>query len=385
MPGYERRTGRTGPGSGRPAKTYSVAPELAAIEFPARRYESLLGHVLDAMPARGRRARLHDVGVAFGSDLAAAAGLRPARSLRAGFDRVCAAVGRLGYQASVEEVSANGAVIATPRARCARSCGAASGGGRDRPRHVGRAHGARALGGGGRARRVRDARLPGGSRLVSRADHPRGRAPVVRSDLDSKDYHGLMSGCSHRSRMRLAEFAGLELITAPGLVMTPRSTSVGLVERVAPPHRRTRGRRRGRGHRLRRDRDRDRAGGSAGACLGDRRQRGGRCRSPGAMPSATVWTCRFVAVTCWNRSRGRSTSWSRIFRICRASTARFTPISTTSLRRRVRARRRPRPLSGVFATRRPIGSRSTVCSRSNCAGSCSRSRPPRLDLFDAAL
>ncbi len=32
--------------------------------------------------------------------------------------------------------------------------------------------------------------------------------------------------------MRLAEFAGLELITAPGLVMTPRSTSVGLVDRV---------------------------------------------------------------------------------------------------------------------------------------------------------
>ena len=32
--------------------------------------------------------------------------------------------------------------------------------------------------------------------------------------------------------MRLAEFAGLELITAPGLVMTPRSTSVGLVDRA---------------------------------------------------------------------------------------------------------------------------------------------------------
>jgi predicted ArsR family transcriptional regulator len=114
IPGYERRTGRTGPGSGRPAKTYTVAPELVAIEFPARRYESLLGHVLDALPARGRRERLHEVGVAFGRDLATAAGLRPARSLPVGFERVCAAVGRLGYQASVEEVSADGAVIATP-------------------------------------------------------------------------------------------------------------------------------------------------------------------------------------------------------------------------------------------------------------------------------
>ncbi len=114
VPGYERRSGRTGPGAGRPAKTYTVAPELVAIEFPVRRYESLLGHVLDAMPARGRRARLHDIGVAFGADLATAAGLRPSRSLRAGFERVCAAVGRLGYQASVEQVSPDGAVIATP-------------------------------------------------------------------------------------------------------------------------------------------------------------------------------------------------------------------------------------------------------------------------------
>jgi release factor glutamine methyltransferase len=32
--------------------------------------------------------------------------------------------------------------------------------------------------------------------------------------------------------MRLAEFAGLELITAPGLVMTPRATSAGLVDRA---------------------------------------------------------------------------------------------------------------------------------------------------------
>src|SRR5262249_62347962 len=32
--------------------------------------------------------------------------------------------------------------------------------------------------------------------------------------------------------MRLAPFAGLELITAPGLVMTPRPASVALVERA---------------------------------------------------------------------------------------------------------------------------------------------------------
>lgn len=114
VPGYERRTGRSGPGAGRPAKTYTVPPELVAIEFPVRRYESLLGHLLDAMPARGRQARLREVGAAFGKELAAAARLRPSTTLQTGFERVCAAVGRLGYQASVEEVSERGAVIATP-------------------------------------------------------------------------------------------------------------------------------------------------------------------------------------------------------------------------------------------------------------------------------
>jgi predicted ArsR family transcriptional regulator len=111
---YERRTGRTGPGAGRPAKVYSVEPELAALEFPARRYESLLGLLVDALPAGRRPERLREVGVAFGEELARSAGLRPTRSVRAGFERMCEAVRSLGYQASVEEVSDRGAVIATP-------------------------------------------------------------------------------------------------------------------------------------------------------------------------------------------------------------------------------------------------------------------------------
>ena len=31
---FERRSGRTGPGAGRPAKVYGPAPETTAIEFP---------------------------------------------------------------------------------------------------------------------------------------------------------------------------------------------------------------------------------------------------------------------------------------------------------------------------------------------------------------
>src|SRR3954465_16094018 len=62
---FERRTGRTGPGAGRPAKTYRVAPELSAIEFPKRRYEQLIGLAVDALPEGGRRERLYEVGIAF--------------------------------------------------------------------------------------------------------------------------------------------------------------------------------------------------------------------------------------------------------------------------------------------------------------------------------
>ena len=111
---FERRTGRSGPGAGRPAKVYTVAPELDAIEFPARRYESLLGLLVAGLPSEGRAEKLREIGVEFGRELAQAARLRPAKTLATGFERMCAAVRSLGYQAAVAEVTENGAVIATP-------------------------------------------------------------------------------------------------------------------------------------------------------------------------------------------------------------------------------------------------------------------------------
>jgi predicted ArsR family transcriptional regulator len=111
---FERRTGRTGPGAGRPAKTYRVAPELTAIEFPERRYERLIGLVVDALPERARRARLREIGIAFGRELALDARLRPAKTLETALGRVCAALGGLGYQASVAEINRERAVISTP-------------------------------------------------------------------------------------------------------------------------------------------------------------------------------------------------------------------------------------------------------------------------------
>ena len=108
---FERRSGRNGPGSGRPAKTYAVAPETSAVEFPRRHYEALVGRLVDALPQRGRAKRLDDVGYSFGLELGRAARLRPGATIRASLDRLCRGLGRLGFQAAIESVADGEAVI----------------------------------------------------------------------------------------------------------------------------------------------------------------------------------------------------------------------------------------------------------------------------------
>lgn len=92
---FSRRRG--GPGAGRPAKTYTAAPELAAVEFPDHHYAALVGLLAEG------RSDLREVGVAFGRRLARTAGLSGRRSL----DEVCAGVRRLGFQAAHE----NGEIV----------------------------------------------------------------------------------------------------------------------------------------------------------------------------------------------------------------------------------------------------------------------------------
>jgi predicted ArsR family transcriptional regulator len=111
---YERRTERTGPGSGRPAKTYAAAPETRSLEFPERRWERVLGLLVEQLPTRGRPRLLADTGVAFGRELARAAGIRKSRSPAAALESVAAAVRSLGYQASVESAGPDGGVIVSP-------------------------------------------------------------------------------------------------------------------------------------------------------------------------------------------------------------------------------------------------------------------------------
>lgn len=108
---FERRSGRSGPGAGRPAKTYAAAPETSAVEFPLRHYEGLVGRLVDALPQRGRGRHLDSAGYAFGLELGQAARLRPAATTRASLDRLCRGLGRLGFHAAVESFRDGEAVI----------------------------------------------------------------------------------------------------------------------------------------------------------------------------------------------------------------------------------------------------------------------------------
>ena len=111
---FARRSGRAGPGAGRPAKLYSPAPEAHALEFPPRHFATLVARLLDQLPVSGREDALRHAGEDFGRDLARAAGLRSSRGVRSGLERTCAAVRSLGFHAALERFDGETAVIGTP-------------------------------------------------------------------------------------------------------------------------------------------------------------------------------------------------------------------------------------------------------------------------------
>lgn len=113
VPSFERRPAGQGPGAGRPAKTYAVAPEMDQVELPSRRYDELLALLIDSLPQRGRTARLREVGVAYGVLLAREARLRATEKASPAFERICRALRRLGFHATVEAVSELQAVLTT--------------------------------------------------------------------------------------------------------------------------------------------------------------------------------------------------------------------------------------------------------------------------------
>ena len=111
---FARRSGRSGPGAGRPAKLYATAPEPEALEFPPRHLPTLVARLLDEVPVDGRKQALRSAGEDFGRWLADAAGLEPAASLDEGLERACGAMRSLGFHAVVDRIDGRTAMIATP-------------------------------------------------------------------------------------------------------------------------------------------------------------------------------------------------------------------------------------------------------------------------------
>lgn len=108
---FERRSGRGGPGAGRPAKTYAPAAETTQLEFPHRRYETLLALLIRVLPPRGRKRLLRQAGAAYGQELARAGGLRRGNAVRPALERVCRSLGELGFHAAVDAVGPHEAVL----------------------------------------------------------------------------------------------------------------------------------------------------------------------------------------------------------------------------------------------------------------------------------
>jgi predicted ArsR family transcriptional regulator len=112
IPSFARRNGRRGPGAGRPAKTYAVAPGSAPVGASLRHAE-LVRLLIAALPTGGRRKRLAEVGRRFGEQLARDAGLKPARRADTAARRICRALGQLGFHTSAE-ASATEITFVTP-------------------------------------------------------------------------------------------------------------------------------------------------------------------------------------------------------------------------------------------------------------------------------
>jgi predicted ArsR family transcriptional regulator len=100
---YRRRSGRTGPGAGRPAKLYRRAAREIAVSLPERRYETAAAMMAGALEGLGRDASnpalgaaAHAVGLAVGGAVRRAAGTRPGKRRRR--DALFGALGERGYE-----------------------------------------------------------------------------------------------------------------------------------------------------------------------------------------------------------------------------------------------------------------------------------------------
>ena len=100
-----RRSGRNGPGAGRPAKCYEVTDKEIRLQYPARRFDllaDLLVEVLETIDPKKGPEVAEQVGRRYGMKLAAEIGM----PTEAGFEAAVAAVARtltgVGFEASAD-------------------------------------------------------------------------------------------------------------------------------------------------------------------------------------------------------------------------------------------------------------------------------------------
>ncbi len=103
---HRRRSGRRGPGAGRPAKHYEPTAKEVSVEFPRRRFDllsELLMRVIERLAPEDAARVAEEVGREYGGELAAEIGL-PAE---AGFDTAVRAVARammgVGFDTEVDD------------------------------------------------------------------------------------------------------------------------------------------------------------------------------------------------------------------------------------------------------------------------------------------
>ena len=105
---YRRRSGRTGPGAGRPAKLYRRTDVEVAVSIPPRRYEAaadVFAEGIDRLKDPVAIAAVSDVarerGAELGLQALGAAGVRPNRRRR--LAALMELLGRAGYEPAVDE------------------------------------------------------------------------------------------------------------------------------------------------------------------------------------------------------------------------------------------------------------------------------------------
>lgn len=96
-----RRTGKQGPGAGRPAKHYAATAKEVKLHFPDRRYDllaELLVRVIDRIAPEDAAAAAEDVGREYGRELAAQIGLPQDSGFEAAAKAVARAMIGMGFE-----------------------------------------------------------------------------------------------------------------------------------------------------------------------------------------------------------------------------------------------------------------------------------------------